>query len=218
MLLAACGSAAPEEPAVPSGETTEQVPSEPMPSEPEDPVLSPEERWQAFLASGDTAAYTTEYEGALLEYALADLNADGIPELLIQAVAFENWPWHHTWIFALDGDGVVLASAEQEAAELEEGDLSGTDMTGYGSFRYSPSRNAVVGTPGFQPFDGVVTLPCYRLTGTNLKYAFEMTHDRYDELPYYYSDDRGRVEISETEWQDFLDDLVVFDWAELAVQ
>lgn len=155
-------------------------------------IISTEEKnfvWMDFLASEQYSAYTEEWDNISLEYVIADINGDKVSELLIQAT--EDGTFHNTWIFVLNDDEIVLAN----------------ETYGYGSFRYSPSNNAVIGTPEVKTFSGMGYSPFYRLYDTQLQYLFqiEMNKGRY-----YYSDKNG-----ENEYSEYFEDAYDFDWCSI---
>lgn len=151
--------------------------------------------WNEFLTSGNYSSYIGDQSTASLEYVITDLNADGVPELLIQSTT--DAPFMTTWTFVLNNADTVLAN----------------EMYGYGSFRYSPSQNAVIGSPECRPFQGTGWSPFYQLEGTELKYKFQVGED---EGQSYYSDDSGYKNISDDERASYYADAVDFDWIKLS--
>ena len=163
---------------------------EPAPQKKEDATSL----WNEFLTSGNYSSYIGDQSTASLEYVITDLNADVIPELLIQSTT--EAPFMTTWTFVLNNTNIVLAN----------------EMYGYGSFRYSPSQNAVIGSPECRPFQGTGWSPFYQLEGTELKYKFQVGEDGQS----YYSDDSGYKNISDDERASYYADAVDFDWSKIS--
>lgn len=157
--------------------------------------LDAEEVIDAFLTAQGYLEYTEGFEISSLEYAITDLNADDIPELLIQSWE-GNTTFCTTWVFVVDGQDMVLAH----------------EAYGYGSFRYSPVFNAVVVSPEFRPFAGTADYPFYVLDGTELKYEFRVGQN---DGTSYYADSQGRKDISDDEHSAYFSDLVSFEWSSI---
>lgn len=129
-----------------------------------------------------------------LEYVIKDLNADGISEILIQS-DFDA-PFYYTWLFALEGENVVLVN----------------ENYGYGKHRYSPKHNAILVSPETKPFSGTGATPFYKLEGTVLKKAFVVGEDVGNA---FYSDDSGRKSITQEECSVYFEDVVDFEFQKL---
>jgi len=147
--------------------------------------------WDNFIASEGYLTHTKDWDATSLEYVITDLNSDGISDLIIQSES--DAPFYNTWIFFLDGKEIVLVN----------------ETYGYGSFRYSPSQNAIIGSPEWKPFLGTGYSPFYKLNGTQLEYVFEIGQD---EGQSFYSDDSGRRDISDNERISYYADVVNFQW------
>lgn len=161
------------------------------------PSLTPDEAislWTEFLISENYSDYTKDWDKTSLEYVIADLNADTIPELLIQSSS--DRPFFNTWVFTLKNKDIFFVN----------------EMYGYGSFRYSPSNNMIIGTPEWKPFSGTGYSPFYRLEGTQLEYMFGIVQD---EGKSYYSDSNGRKEISDDERFAYYSNAVNFEWCQV---
>jgi hypothetical protein len=150
--------------------------------------------WEDFLIAGDYSTFTAGWSETSLEYTIADLNADAIPELLIQSSV--DAPFYSTWLFVLDNTDIVLSS----------------ETYGYGSFRYSPSNNAVIGSPEWRPFSGTGYSPFYSLCGTQMEYIFQIGQD---EGQSYYSDSTGVKSISDEERSAYYTDVINFEWKQI---
>ncbi len=158
--------------------------------------------WENFIKSEEYEDYTNEYNqkmsGKILnrikEYVIADVNADTIPELLIQFGDGLNFC--NTWLFALDDRDIKLSY----------------ESYGYGSYRYSPSYNAVIATPSFRPFSGTGYAPFYTLQDMELKDLFVVGKDEGNS---YYSDSDGRKDISDEERFAYFSDCENFDWQKI---
>ena len=147
---------------------------------------------EEYVASGAYKEYITDasYPDGL-EYVIYDLNADDIPELLIDAG--DPAPFFNTWLFALKDESVVLV----------------TEQYGYGQFRYSAEQNLIIGTPEFRPFDGTGYAPFYQLVDTNIENVFSIVQDLG---VWYYDDGNARSEINEAERESYFADVVSFEW------
>ena len=163
---------------------------------PETETKDPTELLKNFIASKAYRTYVTSDQVVLdeLQYVIYDLNADGTPELLIQCTM--DSPFFFTWLFAVKNQAVVLINEDY----------------GYGQYRYSPSQNAVIGSPEFKPFGGMGYSPFYRLSGTNFEHAFDIV---IDQGSYYYNSDNTKKELTEQERAAYFDDAVWFDWSDM---
>lgn len=153
------------------------------------------EIWNTFIQTGNYTEYTKEDNTQIWEYVIYDINDDEIPELLIQEYK-EGDGWCNTWLFTLDEKEIVLAC----------------QIYGYGSFRYSPSNNAIAVSPEFKLFEGTSCAPFYKLSGITWEYAFTIYQDGGI---WFYSDASGDKEISDDERENYYDDIVYFEWKEI---
>lgn len=148
--------------------------------------------WEKFVASGTYKEYITDESYlSTLEYAIYDLNADGVPELLMDAG--DPAPFFNTWLFALEEKNVVLVA----------------EHYGYGQYRYATEQNLIIGTPEFRPFDGTGYYPFYKLDGTNYENSFSILQD---EGVWYYDDKNERMEITEADSNTYFSDAITFEW------
>lgn len=157
-------------------------------------TTSPDEAtviWENFLLAENYSTYTEGWDITSLEYVIVDLNKDTIPELLIQSSV--DAPFYNTWLFVLNGMDIMLSN----------------ETYGYGSFRYSPSNNALIGSPEFRPVAGTGYFPFYSLCGTQLEYIFLIGQD---EGRSYYSDSMGTKSISDEERSAYYADAIYFEW------
>ena len=147
---------------------------------------------EEFLVSGEYKKYMSEFiDDSNLEYVIFDINSDDIPELIIDSR--DGTSFYTTWIFVFDGDSIILAD----------------EQYGYGTYSYSPSQNAVIGSPEFRPFAGTSYAPFYRLVGTKFEFVFQIGQD---EGAWYYSDGTNRRLINDEERDSYFNDKVWFDW------
>lgn len=149
----------------------------------------------AFITSGSYTAYTAqwaqEHVNQNLEYAIMDLDGDSSSELLIQAGS--DAPFYNTWLFTFKNNEVSLVQ----------------ETYGYGSYRYSPSRNAIIGSPDFRTSINMGYYPFYILSGKDLVPLFEIG---WDDGTIFYTDDKQNLEISESDKESYFSDAVSFDW------
>lgn len=150
--------------------------------------------WKKFLSSKKYSDFTGSWDKKSLEYVITDLNADKVPELLIQSNF--DVPFYNTWTFVLDKKKVILAD----------------ETYGYGSYRYSPRYNAVIVSPEFKPFSGTASLLFYKLKNNQLKYVFQVDQDMGQS---FYIDNDGRKNISDDERLAYYDNVTSFDWKRL---
>lgn len=149
--------------------------------------------WKDFLLFERYSGYTKDWAEASLEYTISDLNADTIPELLMQSLM--DTPFTNTWVFVLKSKDIFLAN----------------ETYGYGSFRYSPNNNLVIGTPMLKPsVETAEYSPFYRLSGTQFEYVFGVGKDEGKIL---YKDAQGQREISENEGASYFADAIDFEWS-----
>ena len=148
--------------------------------------------WEEFLISGEYSSFINDWDKSSLEYTIVDVNSDEIPELFIQASDIGG-EFYNTWIFVLENRNIVFSH----------------ETYGYGSFRYSPSNNAIIGSPEWKPFGGTGYSPFYSLHGTQLEYLFEIGQD---EGKNYYRDSMGTKYISDNERSSYYTDVVNFMW------
>lgn len=147
--------------------------------------------WEEFLLSASYTDYTVGWDDSSLEYAITDINADSVPELLIQSST--DAPFYNTWLFVLENEGIVLVY----------------ERYGYGSYRYSPGYNAILVSPETKPFSGTESTSFYILQGTELTYAFQVGQDNGQS---FYSDANGTINISDEEREAYFADAVWLDW------
>lgn len=129
-----------------------------------------------------------------LEYVIQDINADGLPELIMQS-DFDK-PFYITWLFALDGENVVLVN----------------ENYGYGMYRYSPKYKALLISPETRPFLGTGAAPFYILEGTEFKELFVVGEDVGEA---FYSDASGTKSITQEERSAYFNDVVNFEFKKL---
>ena len=174
--------------------TTESEPKEKQEEQEKEEPSSPEEAtllWNDFLSTKQYLEYTSESDGSSLEYTITDLNADQIPELLIQSSTDESF--YNTWTFLLQDQNIVLID----------------ETYGYGSYRYSQKYNAVLQSPKFKPFNGTGYTSFFQIQDGQWKYIFEVGQD---DGKNYYIDEEGEKEITDEERNSFFNEVVFFDW------
>lgn len=122
--------------------------------------------WEDFLHSKTYKNFTKDYEKKAAsmikaqEYVIMDLNADAIPELLIQFK--ENSGFYYTYLFVLDNKHIQLSY----------------ESHGYGSYSYLPSNNIIIVPPNVRPFSKTAYYYFYTLQGTKFKYVFGTSVDK----------------------------------------
>ena len=117
-----------------------------------------------FISGGSYKKYTSGYSN--LSYVITDLNADSVPELLIESA--DGLGFFRTWIFVLDSKKNVVKVNE---------------TYGYGQFRYSSTYDVIAGSPETRPMPSAWDWPFYKLNGTKLEYVFSA--NSADELKKY---------------------------------
>ena len=157
------------------------------------------EIWEEFLTSGNYKTYLTEYaadytQPSVLQYVIYDINADNVPELLIESTYEEFNSFYTTWVFTLQGDTIHCVDAHY----------------GYGHYGYSPSQNAVIVSPEWKPFGETADWPFYRLNETSFDFAFSLTAS--EGAFYYYSAEGEEKTISKTEYRSYFADETTFEW------
>ncbi len=148
---------------------------------------------KTFISSKKYLEYTTDKHE--LSYVITDLNADGVNELLMQCE--EETEFHDMWLFAIRNDAVSLFFKHY----------------GFGSFRYSPSQNAVIVPPEFRPFIGASHYAFYTLEKGELKLKFSVGET--DVEKYSYWTDESKKEITKDEFSAYFTDAVNFEWIKI---
>lgn len=148
--------------------------------------------WEQFVEEeGYYEHIPTNYNNSHMNYTIADVNQDQIPELLIYYD--EGSSFYTTWLFVIE---------DQSAALVFE-------TYGYGLFRYSSTQNALLVSPEFKPFSGTSYSPFYRLRDNQLEFAFGVGQDMGES---FYSDGSSNTPISDSERENYFSDAVHFDW------
>lgn len=158
------------------------------------------EIWEKFLTSGEYKTHLSNFAQSIgreietneLEYAIYDVNADDVPELLIQFTS--DTPFYNTWLFTLQKDSIQFVN----------------EQYGYGQYCYSPSQNAVIGSPEWKPFGGTGYWPFYRLNG--ISFDSVSTLEMSDNVFYYIDAKNVEKKISEAEFDSYFADKVSLDW------
>ena len=153
--------------------------------------------WYVFLSTREFFHYILDSDGideADFEYAVYDLNADGVTELVLQVTS--DAPFFFTFLFALDNGNIILAYEDY----------------GYGSYRYSPKLNMVIGSSETRPDAYWGYSPFYSLSGTWLEYEFAVGQDMGES---FYSDDSGNKSISDEERSSYYEDVVWLEFADV---
>ena len=163
------------------------------------PQSSTDDLLNSFISSKDYVKYTTaEHQ---LSYIITDLNADGVNELLMQSE--DELDFHYMWIFAVHNNDVSLV----------------LEHYGYGSFRYSPSQNAVIVPPEFRPFIGASRYSFYTLDQNKLEPKFTVGADPVDgdntAEQYFYWTNENEKEITKDELSSYFTDAVSFNWIKI---
>ena len=143
--------------------------------------------WENFIQSQEYENFTKDYEEKYIgekEYAIADVNADSIPELLIQFIEPSN-EFCNTWLFVLDNRDIKLSY----------------ESYGYGRYMYSSKYNAIQVTPVNRTYFQSFYLNFFVLQDSEFKFLFGAGKD--EGTPYYYSDSEERREISEEELSEY---------------
>lgn len=193
VLLCACTNASNNS----SKGTENPVVSENTPQNSADDLLN------SFISSKDYEKYTTEYTETAtkisdeykLSYTISDLNNDGISEILIEA--FDGTGFNNTWLFAVNNNTVSLVF----------------EYYGFGTFRYSPSQNAVIVPPEFRPFIGASYNSFYTLNGNEFEHLFSV--GEIDVEKYARWNDDGTTEITKDELSSYFTDATFFEWIEI---
>lgn len=154
-------------------------------------------RWKQFISSGEYKDYTDKWEHfwddspMKYEAAIQDLNADGIPECII--IAADTRPFYHTDIFALNKNQIVLVN----------------DQYGYGTLRYSPSQNLIIGVSETRPSANYGDAPFYSLQGTVLSEEFYIVKE---EDKSYYFKNNTKKQITNSERESYFADAEELEW------
>ena len=161
-----------------------------------------------FISGGNYKRYTNGYSN--LSYAIADLNADSVPELLIESKT-EASGFYVTWVFTLDKNkNVVPVKVEDSELVLEE-----YASYGYGQFRYSQKYKAVIVSTTFRSNSNLGDIPFYKLQGTSLKHSFNIVWDKWDNPSNYRYDSNGnKTEITKSEIEVYKQELIDFSWTQ----
>ena len=153
--------------------------------------------WYDFLSTRGFRNYILDSDGvddAEFQYAVYDLNADGTEELVLQVT--RDAPFFFTWVFTLSDGDIVTAYEDY----------------GYGSYRYSPKLNMVIGSSETRPDAYLAYAPFYCLKGTELEFAFTVGQDMGES---FYYDGSSTTSISEEERSSYFDDVVWLEFAEV---
>ena len=155
------------------------------------------EEWEDFIATGafwNHISDSEQYKGNTLEYAIYDLNADGVKELVLQG----SWdpPFYFTFLFVMDNGKIVLANEDY----------------GYGSYRYSPKQNMIIGVSETKSFNGTGYCPFYSLAGGEFRYEFTVGQDMGES---FYYDGSNMTTISDEERSSYFEDAVWLDFTEV---
>ena len=161
-----------------------------------------------FISGGNYKRYTNGYSN--LSYAIADLNADSVPELLIESKT-EASGFYVTWVFTLDKNkNVVPVKVEDSELVLEE-----YASYGYGQFGYSQKYKAVIVSTTFRSNSNLGDIPFYKLQGTSLKHSFNIVWDKWDNPSNYRYDSNGnKTEITKSEIEVYKQELIDFSWTQ----
>ncbi len=154
-------------------------------------AAAPDE-WNEFLSNRAFWDYMSDstpqsHNENNLDYAVYDLNADGVSELLLQDVS--NAPFYSTWLFVLHNGKIVLAN----------------EGYGYGKYRYSPKYNMVIGSPETKPTADTGISPFYSLSGTEFRYEFYIGKDMGE---CFCAGASGKITLSDEEYSLYYEDVV----------
>ena len=165
-----------------------------------------------FISGGEYKSYTYGYSN--LKYVITDINADTVPELLIQSN--EKGYFHTTWVFALNKNKRIIPVTLDDN-DSERVYINTYGINGYGSFAYSKKYNAVKVSPTFRPNNKLSVDSFYKLQGTSLKYSFGVGHDEWDNSSTFKYDSNGnKTAITESERNAYTNEFTDFSWTLLS--
>lgn len=165
-----------------------------------------------FISGGEYKSYTYGYSN--LKYVITDINADTVPELLIQSN--EKGYFHTTWVFALNKNKRIIPVTLDDN-DSERVYINTYGIKGYGSFAYSKKYNAVKVSPTFRPNNKLSVDSFYKLQGTSLKYSFGVGHDEWDNPSTFKYDSNGnKTAITESERNAYTNEFTDFSWTLLS--
>lgn len=152
-----------------------------------------------------------------LQYTIADLNGDSVPELVIREPAFDtSYEWTNNWIAVLQGGGAQLAGGKFETAM----DMKWTDkFHGYGNIYYLPKENAIHMPSFFRSTANMSMSAFYKLSGTTLTFSFDLGHDKFNtKSEYFLTTPSGTKPMSHAAWSKYTDGAISFEWTEITVR
>ena len=153
-----------------------------------------EKNWDSFVKNRDFEHLIADLYATSLEYAIYDINNDGVLELLLESA--DERPFYTTWVFAYQGNKTELVF----------------ENYGYGQFRYSPKQNAVLVSPENKPSSNAGISSFYQLKGCDFKYVYSVRQNMGES---FYSDGQVDKKISNEERMSYFDDAVYFEWKAL---
>ena len=160
-----------------------------------------------FISGGSYKKYTSGY--SKLSYVITDLNADSVPELLIQSESDTDKYFYVTWVFTLNKNKNVVP------VKLDDSDLLIDEygIYGCGSFGYSKKYNAVRVSTVFRSNANLGTATFYKLQGTNLKFSFSVGWDNPSN--YKYDSNGNKTGITESERNAYTHEFTDFSWTKI---
>ena len=160
-----------------------------------------------FISGGSYKKYTSGYSN--LSYVITDLNADSVPELLIQSESDTDKYFYTTWVFTLNKNKNVVP------VKLNDPDLLIDEygIYGCGSFGYSKKYNAVRVSTVFRSNAKLGTATFYKLQGTNLKFSFSVGWD--NSYNYKYDSNGNETGITESERNAYTHEFTDFSWTKI---
>lgn len=154
-----------------------------------------------FIFQGGYNQYTKNWETVAKEYAILDINNDGVPELFINSAnMFAGW--FNTLLFSYDIDKSQIIFI--------------SDIYNYAGISYSSEYNAISYTYikptkmcGFREF--------YELKNNKLDCKFVVGNDTDEKGTYYFYDDGegNSIKISENQKNEYFDNITRIDYIDL---
>lgn len=152
--------------------------------------------WQDFTDNGKYRDFINEEmyldDDSKFEYAVFDLDKDGVTELLMQIKDVSSF--FYTWVFGIENEEAKLIF----------------NTYGYGKYRYSDKHNALLVSPEFRPFEGASSNPFYKLEDGEMVFMYDIG-DNGEGYHIFYGDHNEKLEDT----SEYFGDAEHFEWTEI---
>ncbi len=155
--------------------------------------------WDSFISNAEYSKYIESDQKLPQSYAIYDLDGDGNTELLLEAQDSDGSPFFFTWIFRKTNDGIQIIC----------------DDYGYSSYRFNPERMEIVGSPETRSNLMLSYTPFYKLKDGKIESLYTVGIDKTTEEeggPYFKSDEDNLEWITESEYEEYYNGIIDFEW------